>query len=91
MGPIFQKRELKTEIWLGTINAPGCDYNHLIFDKWATEDYDYFANIVLMDDEAAQYITGVSYQWGGKIAIQRTFESWWPKFRLMQSENECGF
>ena len=91
LGPVFKKRELKTEIWLGTINAPGCDYNRLIFDKWATEDYDYFANIVLMDDEAAQYISGVSYQWGGKIAIQRTFESWWPKFRLMQSENECGF
>ena len=80
-----------TEIWLGTINAPGCDYNRLIFDKWATEDYDYFANTVLEDDEARQYITGVSYQWGGKIAIQRTFESWWPELRLMQSENECGF
>ena len=24
-------------------------------------------------------------------AIQRTFESWWPRLRLMQSENECGF
>jgi O-Glycosyl hydrolase family 30. len=33
----------------------------------------------------------VSYQWGGKIAIQRTLESWWPRIRLMQSENECGF
>lgn len=91
MGPVFKQRNLDTEIWLGTINAPGCDYNRLIFDKWATEDYDYFANTVLMDEEAAKYITGVSYQWGGKIAIQRTFESWWPQFRLMQSENECGF
>lgn len=41
--------------------------------------------------EARRYISGVSYQWGGKIAIQRTFESWWPELRLMQSENECGF
>ena len=80
-----------TELWLGTINAPGCDFNRLIFDKWATEDYDFFANTVLADPEALQYISGVSYQWGGKIAMQRTFESWYPRIRLMQSENECGF
>jgi glucosylceramidase len=91
LGPTFQKRKVPAEIWLGTINAPGCDYRRLIFDKFATEDYDYFANTVLMDEEALQYIAGVSYQWGGKIAIQRTFESWWPRVRLMQSENECGF
>ncbi len=91
LGPAFARAGLDTELWLGTINAPGCDYNRLIFDKWATEDYDYFANTVLIDPEARKYIAGVSYQWGGKIAIQRTFESWWPKIRLMQSENECGF
>ncbi|MDR2889583.1 MAG: glycosyl hydrolase, partial [Lachnospiraceae bacterium] len=41
LGPRFQEDRLSTEIWLGTINAPGCDYRRLIFDKWATEDYDY--------------------------------------------------
>lgn len=91
LGPKFRAAGLGTEIWLGTINAPGCDFNRIIFDKWATEDYDYFANTVLSDEKALQYITGVSYQWGGKIAIQRTFESWWPRIRLIQSENECGF
>lgn len=91
LGPEFKSNHIDTEIWLGTINAPGCDYNRLIFDKWASEDYDYFANVALSDDLARQYISGVSYQWGGKIAIQRTFESWWPEIRLMQSENECGF
>ncbi len=91
IGPVLRKECPETKLWLGTINAPGCDYNRLIFDKWASEDYDYFANAVLTDEEALQYITGVSYQWGGKIAIQRTFESWWPRIRLMQSENECGF
>lgn len=91
LGPAMEQAGLDTELWLGTINAPGCDFNRLIFDKWATEDYDYFANAVLADPEALRYITGVSYQWGGKIAIQRTFESWWPRLRLMQSENECGF
>ncbi len=91
LGPALEASGLDTELWLGTINAPGCDYNRLIFDKWATEDYDYFANEVLSDPEALKYISGVSYQWGGKIAIQRTFESWYPRIRLMQSENECGF
>ena len=91
IGPVLREQCPQTELWLGTINAPGCDYNRLIFDKWATEDYDYFANTVLMDEKALSFLTGVSYQWGGKIAIQRTFESWWPRIRLMQSENECGF
>ncbi|MDO4320913.1 MAG: glycosyl hydrolase [Lachnospiraceae bacterium] len=91
LGPAMKNAGLDTELWLGTINAPGCDFKRLIFDKWAREDYDYFANTVLSDPEALQYVSGVSYQWGGKIAIQRTFESWWPQIRLMQSENECGF
>jgi len=91
LGPALKRECPQTELWLGTINAPGCDYDRLIFDKWATEDYDYYANVILSDKDALQYITGVSYQWGGKIAIQRTFESWWPRVRLMQSENECGF
>ena len=91
LGPVLKRQCPDVELWLGTINAPGCDYNRLIFDKWATEDYDYFANVVLSDERALAFITGVSYQWGGKIAIQRTFESWWPRIRLMQSENECGF
>ena len=34
LGPTFEQRGLDTEIWLGTINAPGCDYNRLLFD-WA--------------------------------------------------------
>lgn len=91
LGPEMKAAGVDTELWLGTINAPGCDFNRLIFDKWATEDYDFFANTVLSDPEALQYISGVSYQWGGKIAMQRTFESWYPRIRLMQSENECGF
>lgn len=91
LGPALVASGMNTELWLGTINAPGCDYNRLIFDKWATEDYDFFANTVLSDPEALQYVSGVSYQWGGKIAMQRTFESWYPRIRLMQSENECGF
>jgi glucosylceramidase len=90
LGPAFREYGIDSEIWLGTINAPGCDYKNLMFEKWASEDYDYFAHAVLSDQKALEYISGVSYQWGGKIAIQRTFESWWPRIRLMQSENECG-
>ncbi|AVM68869.1 glycosyl hydrolase [Lachnospiraceae bacterium oral taxon 500] len=91
LGPALRSSCPEVELWLGTINAPGCDFNRLIFDKWATEDYDFFAHTVLSDPKALSYISGVSYQWGGKIAIQRTFESWYPQIRLMQSENECGF
>ena len=91
LGPEMRRSGVASELWLGTINAPGCDFNRMIFDKWATEDYDFFANTVLSDPEALKYISGVSYQWGGKIAMQRTFESWYPRIRLMQSENECGF
>ena len=91
LGPEFEKYGITSEIWLGTLNAPGGDYKRIIFDKLATEDYDYYANHVLQDDEARKYIKGVGYQWGGRFAIQRTFESWWPQIRLMQTENECGF
>jgi len=91
LGPAFAQNSIESEIWLGTLNAPGGDYKRIIFDKLADEDYDFFANHVLQDDEARQYIKGVGYQWGGRFAVQRTFESWWPEIRLMQTENECGF
>ncbi len=45
--------------------------------------------MVLSDEGARKYISGVGYQWAGKQAIQRTHETW-PELRLMQTENECG-
>jgi glucosylceramidase len=83
LGPVFEKYHMDTEVWLGTLNGPETDMKKLY------TDYDDYANLVLSDEKAARYIKGVSYQWAGKNAVQRTHESW-PEIRLMQSENECG-
>lgn len=83
IGPLFEKEKMPTEIWLGTLNGPETDNRFLI------TDYDDYANLVLSDPDARKYVKGVSYQWAGKHAVQRTYESW-PEVKLMQSENECG-
>jgi len=44
---------------------------------------------VLSDAGARQYIAGVGFQWAGKGAVQRTWESY-PEVQLTQTENECG-
>jgi len=74
LAPAFREHGLDCEIWLGTINS---------------DDYDGWANTVLSDPGARACVAGVGYQWAGKGAIQRTYESW-PGVPLMQTENECG-
>jgi glucosylceramidase len=74
LGPAFRQHGLDCEIWLGTLN---------------TDDYDGFPLTVLSDPQANRLIQGVSFQWAGRNAIQRTHAAW-PGKRLMQSENECG-
>ncbi|MBM7570569.1 glycoside hydrolase family 30 protein [Aquibacillus albus] len=86
LGPAFEKHNLDTEIWLGTINAPE-PWQELMSDT--TSDYDVFAGTVLSDPEAYKYISGVGYQWAGKYAIQRTSQSY-PELSYSQTENECG-
>ena len=83
IGPLFEKNKVDSEIWLGTLNGPETDQRQLY------TDYDNYANLVLSDSVARKYVKGVSYQWAGKNAVQRTHESW-PEIKLMQSENECG-
>jgi glucosylceramidase len=83
LGPLFEKNKVKTEIWLGTLNGPEVDA------RFIHTGYDDYANLVLSDPDARKYITGVSYQWCGKNAIQQTYMSW-PEMKFMQSENECG-
>lgn len=86
LGPAFKKHEIDAEIWLGTINAPEP------WDEWLkgkTSDYEAFAQTVLSDPSAYQYVKGVGYQWAGKYAIQRTVQSY-PELKYMQTENECG-
>jgi len=82
LGPLFKKHHVPAEIWLGTINAP--EFFHEV-----GQDYDDYANYVLSDQTAYQYIAGVGYQWAGKYAIQRTVDAY-PELRFYQTENECG-
>lgn len=83
LGPLFEKNNVNTEIWLGTMNVPELDKDSQY------KGYDHYTNLVLSDEKARKFIKGVSFQWEGKHAIQRTCLSW-PEMKLMQSENECG-
>lgn len=83
IGPLFERNNIDTEIWLGTLNGPETDHRYI------HTKYDDYANLVLSDSEARKYIKGVSYQWAGKYGLQQTYMSW-PELKYMQSENECG-
>jgi len=90
LGPVMARLEPRTEVWLGTINAPFFNYVLAgLTEDGLTQGYDQYAGLVLADPQARRYVAGVGYQWGGKNAIERTHESW-PSLRLMQTENECG-
>jgi glucosylceramidase len=83
LGPLFTKHGVPTEIWLGTINGPEVD------ERYLYTTYNDYANLVLHDEAARQYIKGVGYQWRGKYAVQRTRQGW-PELPVIQTENECG-
>ncbi len=74
LGPLFAKRKMDCEIWLGTLN---------------TADYDGYVNTALSDPDANRFISGVGLQWDGKGMVQRVHAAW-PEKRIMQTENECG-
>lgn len=86
LGPAFEQHQIKSEIWLGTINAPE---PHIEWMEDYTQDFDVYAGLVLRDAEAYKYVSGVGYQWAGKNAIQRSVEAY-PEKRFYQTENECG-
>ncbi|MFR9619785.1 MAG: glycosyl hydrolase family 30 [Rikenellaceae bacterium] len=73
MGPQFEKDGLDTDIWLGTINFANPAYCKTVLD-----------NV-----DAAKYIKGVGFQWGGKNAIAKV-RAQFPDIKYMQTENECG-
>jgi glucosylceramidase len=75
LGPKFLNDKINAEIWLGTMNDG---------------DFSALAGIVLSDNTANSYITGVGFQWFGKFAIQ-TCHDQYPDKRLMQTETECGY
>jgi glucosylceramidase len=78
------------ELWLGTINGPFVDIRiGAMYGSPLSQFYDQFENTILSDSNAAKYITGVAFQWGGKHVIEET-ELSYPEFRYMMSESECG-
>ena len=87
LGPLFEKDNLDTEIWFGTLNGP----SPMSFTPagMKLDSYAEYVDRVLFDEGARKYITGIGYQWAGQHVIQRTHESF-PELKLMQTENECG-
>ena len=53
LGPQFEKDNIKTQIWLGTINYGKPDY----------------VRYILNDKDCKKYIKGVGFQWAGERAI----------------------
>ena len=53
LGPTFERENIKTDIYFGTINTSNPDY----------------VRVALRDEQAARYIKGVGFQWDGKKAI----------------------
>lgn len=88
LGPAFEQSGLPTELWLGTINGPFIDF---MMPQAApfSQFYDQFANTILSDEKARNYLTGVGLQWGGKHVVQQISASY-PEMRFMQTESECG-
>ncbi len=64
LGLAFEKHNISSEIWLGTINAPE-PYVEWLEDY--TQDFDVYAGLVLRDPKAYKYVKGVGYQWAGKM------------------------
>jgi glucosylceramidase len=72
--PLFLKENIKSEIWLGTINHG---------------DVRAYASKVLADPFVRRHVTGLGYQWDGKHAIAHAAAEF-PDMKLMQTESECG-
>jgi glucosylceramidase len=73
LGPIFEENKIKAKIWLGTLNG------HVTDDRAPSSRFNNYANLVLHDENAYDYIEGVSYQWAGKYAVRVTNESFSEK------------
>lgn len=74
LGPLFKKRGVNGEIWLGTLSDG---------------DYNKYPRKALSDPVANNYITTVGYQWGGLYSVASTRKHH-PDKRIMQTETDCG-
>ncbi len=73
MGPQFESDGLDTDIWLGTVNFANPAY----------------CETILSNKDAAKYIKGVGFQWGGDKALPHVHKKH-PELKFMQTENKCG-
>jgi len=73
LGPLFEKEQVPTEIWLGTLNGPTL-MSFMPTGKIVLDSYDEYVDRVLFDADARKYIKGVGYQWAGQNVIQRTHD-----------------
>ncbi len=73
LGPQFESDNLDTDIWLGTINFNKPDYVRTVLDN----------------KKAADYITGVGFQWTGVQSLPYIAKEY-PQYKYMQTENICG-
>jgi len=74
MGPLFEERNMETEIMLGTIQ-----------DGYYTA----YPETVLSDPVANSYVSIVGFQWEGLNSVAKT-RSEYPDKKIMQTETECG-
>jgi glucosylceramidase len=74
MGPLFEERNMETEIMLGTIQ----DGNYYGYPE-----------TVLNDPVANSYVSIVGFQWEGLNSVAKT-RTFYPDKTIMQTETECG-
>lgn len=78
LGPVFEKRGLSTEIYLGTIN-----------DDDDRGGYAYWVEPSIADDRARAHLDGLGCQWDSAPTMAET-HLLHPDMKLMQTEAECG-
>ena len=73
-GPLFKKRGVRAELWLGTLQDG---------------DYDKFPRAVLEDKRAREVVSAVGLQWDGLASVEKV-RRLHPDKAIVQTETECG-
>jgi glucosylceramidase len=75
LGPKFNTDGVNCEIWTPTMNCSDMSY----FDA------------MLSDPLCASFITTIGFQWAGKAVLDQVNQKYaYPKFKIYQTEQECG-
>jgi glucosylceramidase len=73
LGPQLRHDFSDVQIWYGTVERPSVEK----------------IDTIMHDPETSGYISGIGFQWAGKLAIPAVHAKY-PKLKLMQTETECG-